>query len=676
MQVLRSAVAVFGLWGLCGLAVQGQNPAPTQKDSLKNTGSGILIDGVRVPGIETDSLRRFHSYPWEFSREMGFGRTVYSNQLFQMPMLDAALYFPSLPLNLGNLGSAVYPLYLNPESDRPGLLSGPQHFNSFLYLTETTPLHELARPYTELAYQLGSLEEHWFQADHAQAFAKGLYAGFSYRHINSKGAYQRQDKVFHNGRMFVRYASPSQRYQAYLVLTHNDYSGQENGGLLNDSTFIKGGLLNGNSFIPNLNRATYPVRLIAAGRTGIHSGIRFGQRWQAKADSSGKAFPLGLVHGVEWRRSSDTYTDLQPDSLYYAQLLFGRPDARAWRNSESVVQQAGVFWGGSGAGQPARAAVLLVHEYYSAGSGTDTLQSIDTSYVQALGSEISGHHLSVQGRLRFEAGRLGFQAQGQGFFSGYRQGDVSAQGSMHCRLGESRAFDLQLHAGAELRQPSYFDREMNTHFHQWAQNQQKEQRANLMFLLHTPFWGRNLEQGNKERLSLTVWAEWRGMNQFVWFDQQLLPLQNGDAAMQAMGGIRSHWKFGVFQPRLNLNVNYSSTERLPLPLLLGELDLAVEAKLFKKNLHVRAGVDASYVSEFRSLEYAPAVDRFFVGSGAVRGGFVLADVYVHGRIKSVDFFVRLRNAAQGLLGSPHMLVPGYPLRDRYVQVGLIWGFVN
>jgi len=676
MQVLRLVIAVAGLWGLCGLAVIGQSPSPVLNDSLKPKQTGVAIDGA-VSGYKTDSLRRFHSSASEFSRELGFGRSTNAHQLYQLPMLDAALYFPSLPLNLGNLGSAVYPLYFNSEREGAGFLNGPQHFNSFLYLTETTPLYELARPYTEMAYQLGSFEEHWFQANHAQAFAKGLYGGFSYRHINSKGAYQRQDKVFHNGRLFFRYASPSNRYQAYLVFTHNDYSGQENGGLVNDSTFIKGGLLSGNSFIPNLNRATYPVRLNAAGRTGVDSGIRFAQRWQAKADSSGKAFPLGLVHGVEWRRISDTYTDLQPDSLYYAQLLFARPDARAWRNSESVVQEAGVFWGGSDAGKPAKASVLLVHEYYRAGSGTDTLQTADTSYVQALGSEISGHHLSVQGRLNLEAGRFGFQAQGQGFFSGYRQGDVSVFGRMNYRIGNySRGVDLLLHAGAELRQPSYFDREMNTHFQQWAQNQQKEQRLNIGGWMQTKLRSRNPEKGDKERLELTVWAHWRGLNQFVWFDQQLLPLQNGDAAMQAMGGIRSHWKFGVFQPRLNLNVHYSSTERLPLPLFMGELDLAVEAKLFKKNLHVRAGVDASYVSAFRSLEYAPAVDRFFVGAGAVRGGFILADVYVNGRIKSVDFFVRLRNAGQGLFGNPHMLVPGYPLRDRYVQVGLIWGFVN
>jgi len=675
MQVLRSAVAVLGLCGLCGSAAMGQKPGSNPNDSLK--ANGIAVDGVKIRGAETDSLRRFYSYPWEFSQKLVFERSVQQDQLHQMPMLDAALYFPSLPLNLGNLGSAVYPLYFSPESDRPGLLSGPQHFSPFLYLTETTPLYELARPYTELAYQLGSFEEHWFQADHAQAFAKGLYAGFSYRHINSKGAYQRQDKVFHNGRLFLRYASASQRYQAYLVLTHNDYSGQENGGLLNDSNFIKGGLLNGSNFIPNLNRSTYPVRLNAAGRTGVHSGIRFAQRWQAKADSSGKAFPLGLVHGFEWRHSSDTYSDLESDSTYYAQLLFARPDARARRKSESLIQEAGVFWGGTQTGKPAGAAVLLVHEYYSAGSGTDTLQTADTSYVQALGSQISGHHLSVQGRMNLQSGRIGFQAQGQGFLSGYRQGDISLMGSMNCRIGNpSGGFDLYLMAGAELRQPGYFDREMNTHFHQWNQNFQKEQRINLGGWLHTRLLGRNLEKGNTERLDLTLWLQWRGMNQFVWFDQQLIPLQNGDAGMQAMGGIRSHWKFGLFQPRLNLNVNYSSTERLPLPLFVGELDLAVQARLFKKNLHLRAGVDASYVSEFQALEYAPAVDRFFVGSGQVRGGFALADVYVNCRIKSVDFFVRLRNASQGLVGNPYMLVPGYPLRDRYVQIGLIWGFVN
>jgi len=669
-------------WNLVLMALLSFTAQPLlaqRTDSTRNTTATVIVDGS-AKQMESDTLRRFFTYARDFDRDLTFLLVANSSELFALPFIDHTLFFSSLPINLGNIGSPLYPLYFGPPNQRTQWMSGTQSTADYHYLPENTPLFSLARPYTELTYQLGSFEEHWFQAEHAQAFAPKLYAGFSYRHINSKGAYQRQDRVFHNGRIFLRYASPSNRYKAYIVLTHNDYTGQENGGLLNDSTFIKGGLINGSNFIPNANRATYPVRLNAAARTGVQTALRLSQCWQPKADSSGKAFPLGIHHNLEWSHWNDTYTDAQPDSSNYTQLAFLRPDARAQRFRESLQQEAGIFWAqksGHSISAP-RAMLSIAHEYYQAGSKSDTLQAIDTTYIEAMSAGISGHHLSIQGQFNQQIGRsVQANLRGHFFLTGFRQGDVLAEANFHIspwNISGPSPFSIAARIRAERRQPAYFDQELRTHVHQWTSSLQKEESVLLSLYAHGSIGKPKGKRAQRGWMALGM--EWQGLNSFVWFNEQVQPQQSADPAMVLRAVLQSRWNFGVFKPRINVQLNYSSSNRLPVPLAMCQLDLGIEALLFKKNLNLRAGIDASYLSDFQSMGYSPSADRFLVLTGATRGNFVMADVYINARIKSVGFFVRLRNAAQELSGNPYMLLPGYPLRDRYLQLGLVWGFVN
>lgn len=673
MPVMHLKLGLMALMSFLSLRLLAQ-----RADTTGLPPASIHVDGVAVE--KKDTLRRYYTYARDFDRDLRFQPSAKSPELFALPFLDHTLFFTCLPINMGNIGSPLYPLWFGPSSKQTQWISGTQSTDSYHYLPENTPLYSLARPYTELTYQLGSFEEHWFQAEHAQAFAPRLYAGFSYRHINSKGAYQRQDRVFHNGRIFLRYASPSNRYKAYVVLTHNDYTGQENGGLLNDSTFIQGGLINGSNFIPNANRATYPVRLNAAGRTGVQTAVRLSHSWQPRADSSGKAFPLGVHHNFEWSRWSDTYTDAQPDSSNYSQLAFLRPDARAQRFHESIQQEAGFFWAQKTwkAISAPRAMLSLAHEYYQAASKSDTLQSSDTSYIEAMSAGISGHHLSIKGQFNQQIGRAVLaNLSGHFFLSGFRQGDAMANVNFQIRpwsMPGRSPFSILAHIRAERRQPAYFDQELRTHVHQWSFSLQKEESILLSLSAHGSIGKPN--EKRTERGWIALGLEWQSLNSFVWFNEQVQPQQSSEPGMLLRGVFQSRWNFGVFKPRVNVHLNYSSSKLLPVPTAMCQLDLAVEALLFKKNLNLRTGIDASYTSDFQSMGYSPSADRFLVLTGATRGGFAMADVYVNARIKSVDFFIRLRNAAQELTGNPYMLMPGYPLRDRYLQLGLVWGFVN
>ncbi|MFZ9700559.1 MAG: putative porin, partial [Flavobacteriales bacterium] len=176
-------------WNLVLMALLSFTAQPLlaqRTDSTRNTTATVFVDGS-AKQMESDTLRRFFTYARDFDRDLTFQLVANSSELFALPFIDHTLFFSSLPINLGNIGSPLYPLYFGPPNQRTQWMSGTQSTADYHYLPENTPLFSLARPYTELTYQLGSFEEHWFQAEHAQAFAPKLYAGFSYRHINSKG---------------------------------------------------------------------------------------------------------------------------------------------------------------------------------------------------------------------------------------------------------------------------------------------------------------------------------------------------------------------------------------------------------------------------------------------------------------------------------------------------------
>ncbi len=151
------------------------------------------------------------------------------------PLSDFYNRFPVPPYydNMGNLGSAARSLIFKPNL-KPGFDAGFHAYDIYRYTLEGTRFFQTTRPYTELAYMIGSNAEQMVNILHTQNRKSKLNFAFEYRFIGSPGAFKNQSTSHNNIRISTFYQSTNKRYGLYFVYLNNKLQASENGGLQND----------------------------------------------------------------------------------------------------------------------------------------------------------------------------------------------------------------------------------------------------------------------------------------------------------------------------------------------------------------------------------------------------------------------------------------------------------
>ena len=72
----------------------------------------------------------------------------------------------------------------------------------------------------------------------------------------------------------------------------------------------------------------------------------------------------------------------------------------------------------------------------------------------------------------------------------------------------------------------------------------------------------------------------------------------------------------------------------------------------------------------------PSTQVFYIQDRVKTGQYLYTDFYINERIKPVQFFLKIENILQGLVGKNYSLVPGYYQPDRAFRFGLTWMFFD
>lgn len=588
--------------------------------------------------------------------------------LLDIHRLDPALARHGANESIGNLGTATQPLQFRPDGNfLPGEVNLPRtgfrHFDTYTFLPGTLPHLYSHRPFTNITYQLGSASEHYFHVFHTQEVSDNFQISGQYRHLNSAGTYRRQDAVHHNAALGFRVRSNNQRYVLLGQLIHNARSLQENGGLLNDSTFILEGLFGGGQFLPNSNRATYPIRLENAGRLGFDNHIHLEQQYAIPRDSSGKGHPLmSISHRFHHRSGEDRFIQKGALSMQWSQILYDSTLTKHQLQWEEFTNELAVrlyLRKQHESGSPLVAGIR--HSAYSMIQLADSLQG-DTLEVSAERWETSGHHLEVFGSLRYDLGSRFYAEAGAALvLSGYNSGNMDLRFCMHAGNDTSK-HHITLFAGFRNRTPELLAKRLVSNHISWDQNLSDQQFVELRGAWHWKKTGFRLEGG--------VFL----VNKYVYFRENAAPEQAGDAALVAEGNLSQYFKLGHFGALLKATGQYSSASYIPLPNLIARVDLHYEGLMFKSNLRLRIGLDMYYVSKYYGRGYDPLTAQFYVQDQIETGGYPYADFYVSARISHVRFWFKLRNVNQRFPSVPYFLSPHHPMQDRSFQVGITWNF--
>lgn len=99
---------------------------------------------------------------------------------------------------------------------------------------------------------------------------------------------------------------------------------------------------------------------------------------------------------------------------------------------------------------------------------------------------------------------------------------------------------------------------------------------------------------------------------------------------------------------------------LRIPELFINSQLAFEGDLFKKAIQVQIGVDLHWHSSYKAMGYDPVTQTFYNQDAVKPPAYLLADIFLNGKIKRGRFFVKYHNALQRFRGNVgYMPTPFY-----------------
>ncbi|MCW3127672.1 MAG: hypothetical protein JWO03_3330, partial [Bacteroidetes bacterium] len=181
-------------------------------------------------------------------------RSIIDTSIFQLHRYDVVRRDGPESFNMGNTGTAAYPLVFNPNPG-VGFNMGFHQFDAYRYQKDSIRYYQVIRPYCEIFYSIGITNEQVFQGRFANSHKNGIQYGVDFRRINSKGTYSNQKAVDNGFDLYGIYNSKNKQVNIQTDLIYNSFVSGENGGLARDIIFKDSALF---------QKTLAPVNLLSA----------------------------------------------------------------------------------------------------------------------------------------------------------------------------------------------------------------------------------------------------------------------------------------------------------------------------------------------------------------------------------------------------------------------------
>ncbi|MFB6258083.1 MAG: putative porin [Flavobacteriales bacterium] len=610
------------------IVTQGQNAQGSRPDRARpDTGSTDSIQKtvppIPFPAPELDSFSFDHPY----------GRTP--------------LEYPKRP-GLGNLGLDSYSLVPGLKGaagigHRPGLPKNPYAFPQ----KNRPPAFDVRYPITRLEYSMGSEEEQFFAVTHTQNITPRWNIGLRYRKFGSPGSYRRQRSNFGKFTFSSNFRDPKGYYQAMVAYQGDRSRMQQNGGIQDPTAFKKN---------EENSRGAYRIRLDQASSRSRYDRILLQQALfptgRIFSKEVGEGFKGGFFHRGSVRKLRFSYTGENPSASLYDRILLDSNKTRDRIRFERLDQRGGILFQKRKNGR--------LSGQFRAGYRLRLLRNRLMEHAEKLrDEEVYLKGVWNQGKNRF-GGKAAYGIRG------YGKGDRLLRAVIGRKMPlEGVADSLILSSTYKERSPAYLHRKYRSNHFRWENSFQKVGR--LHFRLR---WG---GPEKKEGISISHTS----IRDLIYFGRKAMPEQAEEASRIGRARVRQRFRmgkwgtelYGVWQKEWGNNVL-----RFPEFFLRG--GIFFQTPLFDRALQARFGARATYYSKYKAYAYKPATRRFYLQEEERIGNYPFIDIYFHGKVKSILFFLELDHGNAGLMGYRYFGAPHYPLRDRMIRAGFKWNIYN
>lgn len=639
---------------LQGASRLGSGMGSGQGDSLKHrTGLEDSIT-IRFRFLDSSSLRGFDSTVFDFTRR------------FPVPWHH---------VHLGNFGTATQSLAFSP-SFQPGWDHGFHSFDTYNLTVADTRFFTTTRPFTEIAYLLGSVAEQMIHLQHTQNIRPNWNVFIQYRLINAPGFFQNQNTNHNNYRFSSWYQSKNKRYQNFAVVIGNKLESSENGGIKDDGNYLDS--------VPFEARSTIPTQL-GPNRPGstdffksdISTGTQYtnatfmlrqqydlGQRDSIVTDSV--VIPLfyprlRLEHTISYSTYNYRFTDETYDSAYYAKKysihdsairFFRRDHWKRLINEFSIYQFPD-------AKNP--------QQFIKVGAAFENLTGeFDTGLVSKTGYNF---FLSAEYRNKTRNKKWDIEAFGRFYLNGFNAGDYNAFISLQRFVSKQVGF-LQLGFQNVNRTPSYIYDTTSSFYLGTPASFNKENSINIFGALDQPL------RKFKLKGSYYLVSNYNYFKSYYQPDQAAPIFNLLQITVEKQFRLYRNWNWRTWV----ILQQKAGDAPVNVPLLFTKNQIGYDGSLGFKNLMIHLGLEVRYYTPFKSNRYSPVLGQFFI-QDSITTKLTVPEIaaYAHFRIKSFTAYVRAENLnsfAGGGFTNNNIIIPDYPYPGLQLRLGIFWSFVN
>lgn len=564
------------------------------------------------------------------------------------------------PVVLGNLGSPYTSRFF--RYDRMvGFDYGRHERDAYITDVDEVRYWRANVPFTNVGYVAGQFAEQYFYVTHTRNFGPQANVAIEFNKLVSEGYYQRSRNDYGNTTLSGWYQTKDERYAVYVAGVRGVSEHMENGGINNDTLFD----------YPNPELAE-PFRTQAFSAWDNWQGsvtqvYRIGEQVAYQVNDTTQDFYFAPKAEVRYtftaRDQHYLFEDPDSDQDYYGDLYFELDTLRDRTQVRGFTN------------------LLLIENPAQIKVGADSL--VPAAHRWRISAKYQWHDVSDQGGVRnFQNMVLG------GLYS-------------TPQLFGNRVW--LFFAGAyDLYEPAYSARAKVSFSNNILQPALTFRTASLAptvmderYIGFDRFWDR--EGDNTTMNSAELEMSYSGFELHVLFtalgnyyfnhtsyafdpeDESQITPRTVDEVTVSQVWLTKVFTPGVFVLENALGVQGTDADLL-MPAFLANINWYYKGSLFKKALHTQMGMHAWYASNYNALPYDMITGRFLNIYTGYFGTPVppevvmepVIDIYASFDVRTLRFFVKMENIAQGLFSKGWYQAPYYPMQPRAFKLGIDW----
>lgn len=565
---------------------------------------------------------------------------------FQFRMYDPARRQTPDWATLGNLGMAARPLWFGPVA-RLGFDVGASPFALYRLKAEELRFYQNTRSFSEVFFSQGQNQDNlMFNAQLARTFSGGATFAFEYRTFNNLGQFRFQ-QAQHNSMSLGLRIPVGPRYEGYLVFCQNVFRQQDNGGIVTDTIFGQGqfsGPIDAEIRLPGESART----------RNSDWTIQLTQHYNFTGQKEGKR-ALRATHTLAWSKSFWKFSDteIDQDSLFFGSFLTTDPRGLRHQITQKRLDNSFIVstFKQKAPGQPSDLLAFgLTHSWFDL-------------YQEPHDSAFSNLFLTAQLGIT-PSERFGFTARGHlGMLNNF--GEYQLNGALVLGLGNAGQFRATL---LSQRRPASLlqYRAVVSYQDLWRNDMEKPLETSVSATYAIP------------QIGLSLSGQLHLVNNFVYFDQQSKPVQTTAPVQvsQLLVTENLRWRALHFDNTLGLQ-QFNRTDVLRLPSWFSKNSLYYAGDIFKKRMHLNAGLDFRLNGEFQPEAYQPLLWQFHLQDSLTQKPYPWLDVFIAFKVRTFCFFFRYENLTA--LWQPDQVfyqTAYHPQNFNTLRMGIRWRFMD